>query len=68
MNRDPASRDAMIAAIPRRRAVAGSLSGLQQADELVQQTLLQACSKILEARQALIAQLEQRRRMAVAGA
>jgi RNA polymerase sigma-70 factor (ECF subfamily) len=46
MNMDPAIRDAMIAAIPRLRKFAVSLAGAQQADDLVQETLLQACSKI----------------------
>jgi|SRR5215470_2062730 len=46
MNMDPAIRDAMIAAIPRLRKFAVSLCGAQQADDLVQETLLQACSKI----------------------
>jgi len=43
---DPAIRDAMIAAMPRLRKFAVSLSGAQQADDLVQETLLKACSKI----------------------
>src|SRR5262245_29346259 len=46
MNMDPAVQDAMVAAIPRLRRFAVSLAGAQQADDLVQQTLLQACSKI----------------------
>jgi len=46
MNMQPAIRDAMIAAIPQLRRFAVRLAGPQQADDLVQQTLLQACSKI----------------------
>src|SRR5262245_47940398 len=46
MDMDPAIRDAMVAAIPRLRKFAISLAGVQQADDLVQETLLQACSKI----------------------
>src|SRR5262249_10186448 len=46
MNMDPAIRDAMVAAIPRLRKFAVSLSGAQLADDLVQQTLLHACDKI----------------------
>jgi RNA polymerase sigma-70 factor (ECF subfamily) len=46
MTMDPAIRDAMVAAIPPLRRFALSLSGAQQADDLVQETLLQACSKI----------------------
>jgi len=46
MSMDPAIRDAMVAAIPRLRRFALSLCGAQQADDLVQDTLLQACSKI----------------------
>ena len=46
MNMQPAIRDAMVAAIPKLRRFAVSLAGRQQADDLVQQTLLQACSKI----------------------
>ena len=41
-----AIREAMIAGIPQLRRFAVSLAGAQQADDLVQQTLLQACSKI----------------------
>jgi len=39
-------RDEMVAAIPQLRKFAVALSGAQQADDLVQETLLQACSKI----------------------
>jgi RNA polymerase sigma-70 factor (ECF subfamily) len=46
MSMDPAIRDAMVAAIPHLRRFALSLSGAQHADDLVQQTLLLACSKI----------------------
>jgi RNA polymerase sigma-70 factor (ECF subfamily) len=46
MNTDRAIRDAMVAAIPQLRRFALSLSGAQQADDLVQQTLLLACDKI----------------------
>jgi RNA polymerase sigma-70 factor (ECF subfamily) len=46
MNMQPGIRDAMIAAIPQLRRFAVRLAGRQQADDLVQQTLLQACSKI----------------------
>ena len=46
MSMDPAVRDAMIAAIPRLRKFAVSLASAQQADDLVQETLLQACRKI----------------------
>ena len=46
MNMDRAVRDAMVAAIPHLRRFAVSLSGAQQADDLVQQTLLLACDKI----------------------
>jgi RNA polymerase sigma-70 factor (ECF subfamily) len=46
MNMQPAIRDAMVAAIPKLKRFAVSLAGRQQADDLVQQTLLQACSKI----------------------
>jgi|SRR5215510_10975681 len=46
MNMDPAIRDAMVAAIPRLRKFAVSLCGAQRADDLVQEALLQACSKI----------------------
>src|SRR5262245_37541070 len=46
MNMDPAIRDAMVAAIPRLRKFAVKLCGAQQADDFVQETLLQACSKI----------------------
>jgi RNA polymerase sigma-70 factor, ECF subfamily len=46
MNMDPAIEDAMVAAIPGVRRFAVSLAGAQQADDLVQQTLLKACSKI----------------------
>jgi RNA polymerase sigma-70 factor (ECF subfamily) len=47
MNTDRAVRDAMVAAIPRLRRFAVSLSNAQQADDLVQQALLLACDKIL---------------------
>jgi RNA polymerase sigma-70 factor (ECF subfamily) len=43
---EPAFRDAMIAAIPQLRKFAVSLAGREQADGLVQRTLLQTCSKI----------------------
>jgi RNA polymerase sigma-70 factor, ECF subfamily len=43
---DPAISAAMIAAIPRLRRFAVALSSAQQADDLVQETLVQACSKI----------------------
>jgi RNA polymerase sigma-70 factor (ECF subfamily) len=46
MNTDRAIRDAMVAAIPRLRRFAVALSNAQQADDLVQQTLLQAWDKI----------------------
>src|SRR5262245_20172468 len=46
MNMEPAIRDAMVAAMPRLRKFAVSLSSAQQADDLVQETFLQACSKI----------------------
>jgi len=46
MNTDLAIHDAMVAAIPQLRRFAVSLSGAQQADDLVQQTLLLACDKI----------------------
>jgi RNA polymerase sigma-70 factor, ECF subfamily len=46
MNTDPAIRAAMVAAIPQLRRFAVSLSGAQQADDLVQQTLLLAWDKI----------------------
>lgn len=46
MNRDRSIRDAMVAAIPHLRRFAVSLSSAQQADDLVQQTLLLACDKI----------------------
>jgi len=46
MNTDRAIRDAMVAAIPQLRRFAVSLSSAQQADDLVQQTLLLACDKI----------------------
>src|SRR5262245_2804198 len=46
MTTDRAIRDAMVAAIPRLRRFAVSLSGAQQADDLVQQTLLLAWDKI----------------------
>src|SRR5262245_30808279 len=46
MSLDPAIRDAMVAAIPRLRKFAVKLCGAQQADDFVQETLLQACSKI----------------------
>src|SRR5262249_14991179 len=46
MSMDPAVRDAMIAAIPRLRKFAVSLASAQQADDLVQETLLLACRKI----------------------
>jgi RNA polymerase sigma-70 factor (ECF subfamily) len=46
MNTDRAIRDAMVAAIPQLRRFAVSLSSTQQADDLVQQTLLRACDKI----------------------
>ena len=46
MNMQPAIRDAMVAAIPKLRRFAVSLAGAQQAEHLVQQTLLQACSKV----------------------
>src|SRR2546423_13573912 len=46
MTTDRAIRAAMVAAIPHLRRFAVSLSGAQQADDLVQQTLLLACDKI----------------------
>src|SRR5215471_5369107 len=46
MNMDRAIRDAMVAAIPPLRRFAVSLSNAQQADDLVQETLLLACDKI----------------------
>ena len=46
MNTDHATRDAMVAAIPQLRRFAVSLSSVQQADDLVQETLLLACDKI----------------------
>jgi RNA polymerase sigma-70 factor, ECF subfamily len=46
MNTDRAIRDAMVAAIPQLRRFAASLASAQQADDLVQQTLLRACDKI----------------------
>jgi|SRR5215813_6510557 len=46
MTMDPVLRDEMVAAIPQLRKFAVSLSSAQQADDLVQETLLQACSKI----------------------
>ena len=46
MSMQPAIHDAMVAAIPKLRRFAVSLAGPQEADDLVQQTLLQACSKI----------------------
>src|SRR5262245_54534507 len=46
MNMDPVVRDAMVAAIPRLRKFAASLASAQQADDLVQDTLLRACHKI----------------------
>jgi RNA polymerase sigma-70 factor, ECF subfamily len=46
MNTDRAIREAMVAAIPQLRRFAVSLAGAQQADDLVQQTLLLACDKI----------------------
>ena len=46
MNTDHAIRDAIVAAIPRLRRFAVSLSSAQQADDLVQETLLLACDKI----------------------
>jgi RNA polymerase sigma-70 factor (ECF subfamily) len=46
MTTDRAIRDAMVAAIPRLRRFAVALSSAQQADDLVQQTLLLAWDKI----------------------
>jgi RNA polymerase sigma-70 factor, ECF subfamily len=47
MSLDPAVRDAMLAAIPRLRAFANSLCrDVDQADDLVQETLLRACASI----------------------
>src|SRR5262245_8747768 len=46
MNTDRAVCDAMVAAIPQLRRFAVSLSNAQQADDLVQETLLLACDKI----------------------
>src|SRR5262245_18654731 len=46
MNTDRAIRDAMVAAIPKLRRFAVSLANAQQADDLVQETLLRACDKI----------------------
>jgi RNA polymerase sigma-70 factor, ECF subfamily len=46
MNMQPVIRDAMVAAVPKLRRFAVSLAGPQEADDLVQQALLQACSKI----------------------
>lgn len=43
---DPTIRAAIIDSIPRLRRFAVSLAGVQQAEDLVQQTLLTACSKI----------------------
>src|SRR5215471_6638983 len=46
MNTNRAIRDAMVAAIPPLRRFAVALSNAQQADDLVQETLLLACDKI----------------------
>jgi len=46
MTIDRAIRDAMVAAIPRLRRFAVALADAQQADDLVQDTLLLACDKI----------------------
>ena len=46
MNTDRAIRDAMVAAMPQLRRFAVSLANAQQADDLVQETLLRACDKI----------------------
>jgi len=46
MNTDRAIRDSMVAAIPRLRRFAVALANAQQADDLVQETLLLACDKI----------------------
>jgi RNA polymerase sigma-70 factor, ECF subfamily len=46
MNTNNAIRDEMVAAIPHLRQLAVSLSGAQQADDLVQQTLLLACDTV----------------------
>src|SRR5215510_13316182 len=46
MTTDRTIRDAMVAAIPRLRRFAVALSSAQQADDLVQQTLLLAWDKI----------------------
>jgi len=46
MTIDRAIRDAMVAAIPRLRRFAVALANAQQADDLVQETLLLACDKI----------------------
>ena len=46
MSMDRAIRDAMVAAIPQLRRFAVSLANSQQADDLVQETLLRACDKI----------------------
>jgi len=46
MSMDRAIRDAMVVAIPQLRRFAVSLANSQQADDLVQETLLRACDKI----------------------
>jgi RNA polymerase sigma-70 factor, ECF subfamily len=46
MNMDSSIRAAMIPAIPQLRRFAVSLAGAELADDLVEETLLQACRKI----------------------
>ena len=57
MSTDPALRDAMVVAIPRLRRFAILLSDAQQADDLVQETLLRAGDDWQAARKALVEQL-----------